>query len=149
MSFHLLRTVRDAFNEAKKPAREALGQDLQAVCGAETEQEAKEAPRRLRERWGKIYPRVVACWEAKAYALLAFLRHPKPIRRCLYTTNQLEWVSKETKRWTKVVEVFWGKEAVEKLPYLVLSNLNERLGGRRLRDFAETWMGSYHAVQTH
>lgn len=39
-------------------------------------------------------------------------------------------------------------EAVEKLLYLVLSHLSERSEGRRLRDFAEVAMGSYHAVQT-
>ncbi len=105
-------------------------------------------PTGLRERWGTIYPRVVARWETQAYALLAFLRHPRPIRRYLYTTNQLERVSKEVKRRTKVVEVSWGEEAVEKLLYLVLRNLNERLEGRQLRSFAEALMGSHHIAQT-
>lgn len=50
-----------------------------------------------------IYPCLVARWETKAYALLAFLQHPKPIRRYLYTTNQLERLTKEVKRRTKVV----------------------------------------------
>ena len=59
-------------------------------------------------------------WETKAYALLAFLRHPRPVRRYLYTTNQLERLAKEIKRRTKVVEVFCGEGAVEKLLYLVL-----------------------------
>ncbi|MGC8817411.1 MAG: transposase [Candidatus Hadarchaeum sp.] len=51
-----------------------------------------------------MYPRIVAHWEAKSHALLAFLRHPKPIRRCFYTTNQLECLSREVKRRTKVVD---------------------------------------------
>ncbi len=144
----VLHAVRDALNKARRNDREALAQDLKAVYRAETEEEGKEALRKLRERWGTIYPRVVARWETKAYALLAFLRHSKPIRRYLYTTNQLERVSKEVKRRTKVVEVFCGEEAVEKLLYLVLSNLNERLEGRRLRGFAEALMGSYHVAQT-
>ena len=71
---------------------------------------------------------MVARWETKAYALLAFLRHPKPIRRYLYTTNQLERGSKEVRRRTKRVKAFWGEEAVEKLLYLVL----ERAAGRAL-----------------
>ncbi|MBC7109094.1 MAG: transposase, partial [Methanomassiliicoccales archaeon] len=103
---------------------------------------------KLRERWGVIYPKIVARWEAKAYALLAFLRHPKPIRRYLYTTNQLERLAKEVKRRMKVVEVFCGEEAVEKLLYLVLSHLNEAWGARRLRGFAEIETGSYHVDQT-
>jgi len=56
-----------------------------------------------------VYPKIVARWETEAYALLAFLRHPRPIRRYLYTRNQLERVTKEVKRRTKVVEVFCGE----------------------------------------
>lgn len=78
---------------------------------------------------------------------LRFFGIPKPIHRYLYTTNQLERLAKEVKRRTTVVEVFCGKEALEKLVYLVLSNLNERLKGRWLRDFAEVLAGSYHAAQ--
>ena len=110
---------------------------------AETEGEEKKALRKLRERWGTVYPRVVVHREHRAYALLAFLRHPKPIRRYLYTINQLEHGSKEVKRRTKVV-YSRGEEGVEKLLYLMLSNLNERSEGHRLRGVAEALTGSYH-----
>jgi len=112
-------------------------------------EEAEEALRNLRERWGGIYSKIVERWETKAYALLALLRHPKPIRRYLYTTNQLERLAKEVKRQSKVVEVFCGEEAVAKLLYLVLSHLDEAWGARRLRGFAEIQTGSYHADQTY
>ena len=60
----------------------------------------------------------------------------------LYTTDQLERFAEEVKRRTKVVEVFSGEEAAEKLLYLVLSELDEVWGARRLRGFAEIHMGS-------
>ncbi|MBC7109163.1 MAG: transposase [Methanomassiliicoccales archaeon] len=145
----VLHAVRDALNKAHKADREALAEDLKRVYRAETEGEAREALQNLRERWGVIYPKIVERWEAKTYALLTFLRHPKPIRRYLYTTNQLERLAKEVKRRTKVVEVFCGEEAVEKLLYLVLSHLNVAWGARRLRGFAEIEMGSYYADLTH
>ena len=78
-------------------------------------------------------------------ALPEFLNHPKGIRAYLYTTNQLERLIKELKRRTKVVEIFCGPEALEKLVYLVLVQENERLLGRRLRGFAEAQLGSCHA----
>jgi transposase-like protein len=137
--------VRDALNKARKKDREALAEALKKIYRAESREEAEEALRNLRERWGTVYPKIVERWETKAYAPLAFLRHPKPIRRYLYTTNQLERLAKEVKRRTKVVEVFCGEEAVAKLLYLVLSHLDEAWGARRLRGFAEIQMGSYHA----
>jgi len=84
-------------------------------------------------------------WETRACALLAFLRHSKPSRRYLYTTNQRERLAKEVKRRTKVVAVFCSEEAAEKILYLVLSQLDEAWGARRPRGFAEIQMGSYHA----
>jgi len=119
-----------------------LAEALKKIYRAESREEAEEASRNLRERWGTVYPKIVERWETKAYALLAFLRHPKPIRRYLYTTNLLERLAKEVKRRTKVVEVFCDAGAVENLLYLVLSQ-------RRLREFAEIQIGNYHVALTH
>jgi transposase-like protein len=145
----VLHAVRDALNKARKKDREALAEDLKKIYRAETQEEAEEALRNLRERWGTVYPKIVEPWETKAYALLAFLRHPKPIRRYLYTTNLLERLAKEVKRRTKVVEVFCDAGAVENLLYLVLSQLDEAWGARRLRGFAEIPIGNYHVALTH
>jgi len=65
---HVLHSVRDALNQAWKKDREALAEDLRVVYRAETEEEAKETLKRLRERWGTYVPRIGACWKAKACA---------------------------------------------------------------------------------
>jgi transposase-like protein len=145
----VLHAVRDALNKVRKRDREALAEALKKIYRAERREEAEEALRNLRERWGTVYPKIVERWETKAYALLAFLRHPKPIRRYLYTTNLLERLAKEVKRRTKMVEVFCDEGAVENLLYLVLSQLDEAWGVRRLRGFAEIQIGNYHVALTH
>ncbi|MEM2002761.1 MAG: transposase [Candidatus Methanomethylicaceae archaeon] len=87
-SFCALHTVRDVLkNQAQKKDRGALAKDLKAVYQAAMEGEADEVLKKLRERWGIAYLRMVACWEAKAYALLTFIRYPWPIRGYLYTIN--------------------------------------------------------------
>jgi len=129
--------------------RDALAEDLKKIYWAESLEEAVEVLRNLRERWRTVYPKIVKRWKTRVYALLAFLRHPKPIRRYLYTTNPLERLAKEVKRRTKVVEVFCGEGAVEKLLYQVLSQLDEAWRAYRLRGFAESRIGSYHADWTH
>jgi Transposase and inactivated derivatives len=145
----VLHAVRDALNKVRKRDREALAEALKKIYRVESREEAEEALRNLRERWGTVYPKIVERWETKAYALLAFLCHPKPIRRYLYTTNLLERLAKEVKRRTKVVEVFCDEGAVENLLYLVLSQLDEAWGARRLRGFAEIQIGNYHVALTH
>jgi transposase-like protein len=90
--------------------------------------------------------KVVKKWEDKAYALLTFLRYPKEIRQFIYTTNQLERLAKEIKRRIKVIEVFPDEGSAERLLYLILKELNERLNSKRLRGFNEIELGNYHAL---
>lgn len=115
--------------------RKALTANLTAVYTlAETEEEVRKDGK------GRAVGNGVPsrCGETKAYTLLAFLRHPKPTRRYLYISNPLERLAREVKRRTKVVEVFCEEKTMDKLLHPVLSNLSERLEGRRLRIFAET-----------
>jgi len=141
----VLHTVRDSLAKVRKKDREALAQDLKAIYRADTVKQAHRALRELEEKWAGKYPELVAKWLDKSHALLEFLNHPKAIRSYLYTTNQLERLIKELKRRTKVVEVFCGPQALEKLVYLMLVQENERLLGRRLRGFAEMQLESCHA----
>jgi transposase-like protein len=145
----VLHTVRDALNKARKKDREALAEARKKIYRAERREEAEEALRNLRERWGTVYPNIVERWETKAYAFLVFLYHPRPVRRYLYTTNFLERLAKEVKRRTKVIEVFCDEGAVENLLSLVLIQLDEAWGARRLRGFAEIQIGNYHVALTH
>ena len=54
--------------------------------------------------------------------------------------------AKEVKRRVKVVEIFCGPEAVEKLLYLVLEEKDRTTLRWRLKGFAEIQLGSYHAA---
>jgi len=80
-----------------------------SVCtGRKQRTRLREALKKLQELWGTTYSRIVTRWETKAHALLAFMRHPWPIRRYLYTTNQPERLAKEVKRRTKVADSLGG-----------------------------------------
>jgi hypothetical protein len=57
----------------------ALGQEYPAKKEKGGRARWSISPWSLRERCGGLYPEIGERWETKAYALLAFLRHPKPI----------------------------------------------------------------------
>jgi len=141
----VVHTVRDALAKARRSDREKMAQDLKRIYRADTLKEAREALGAFERIWTRKYPKIVAKWVEKSYALLEFLNHPKAIRPYLYTTNQLERLIKEVKRRVKVVEVFCGPQAVEKLLYLVFAEKNQTTLKRRLKGFAEIHPGSNHA----
>ena len=144
----VVHAVRDALSKVRKSEREEIAEDLKAIYRADTKEEARNALEAFKAKWASKYPKIVARWVTKSYSLLAFLEHPKPIRRYLYTTNQLERLIKEVKRRVKTVEIFCNPGALEKLLYLVLSQMERKLA-RRLVGFAELQMGSDHASETH
>jgi putative transposase len=82
----------------------------------------------------------------KSVCLINLLRYPKEIRQFIYTTNQLERLAKEIKRRIKVLEIFPDERSVERLLYLVLKEINEKLNSMRLRGFNEDRMVIYHAL---
>ena len=111
-----------------------------------TKKKGREATIKKTETLTKQHMKVVKKWEDKAYALLRFLRYPKEIRQFIYTTNQLERLAKEIKRRIKVIEVFPDEGSAERLLYLILKEMNERLNSKRLRGFNEIELGNYHVL---
>jgi transposase-like protein len=68
----VLHTVRDSLNKVRVKDRVLIAEDLRRIYRAESEKSAKEGILKLRERWRRIYAKVVKKWEEKAYALLTF-----------------------------------------------------------------------------
>ncbi|QER41883.1 hypothetical protein F1847_03640 [Thermodesulfobacterium sp. TA1] len=83
----VLHTVRNSLNKVRAKDRGLFAEDLKRIYRAETEERAKEGILRLRERWGKVYPKVVKKWEDKAYALLTFLFEVSERDKAVYLYN--------------------------------------------------------------
>jgi transposase-like protein len=97
--------------------------------------ESEEALEDFKNRYGRIYPKIVRLWEENFDDLMRFLDFPFEIRRFIYTTNQLERLFKEVKRRLKVMEILPEEENADKILYLIFSDLNERYLRRRLPGF--------------
>ena len=115
--------------------RAALAYDLKLIYKAENLRAAKEAFTLFKMAWGRKYPKVVESLEKDLNSLLSFMKAPPQVWDKLYTTNLLERAIKEIKRRTKTIESFPTPEALEKLVYLVICQLNETWGKKRLRGF--------------
>ncbi|MBC7109347.1 MAG: transposase, partial [Methanomassiliicoccales archaeon] len=133
----VLHAVRDSLNKVRKGDQQGVAELLQAVYKAESLEEAEEALKELRARWGEVGN------EGFGLAGLSELS----FCASAVSLHQLSRLCKGVKKRTKAVEIFVHEGAVEKLLYPVLSGLNERLLARRLRGFAEIVSEKYHAIQ--
>lgn len=136
-SFQLcvLHAVRNSLKKVRKKDTYAVSQDLKQIYTAPDKKSAEKAFDNFRTKWGKRYPSVTSSWSKNIDLLLTFLEFPVPIRRFIYTTNQLERLAKEIKRRTKVIEVFCEETALKRVVYLVLREIDERYQNRKLPGF--------------
>ena len=74
-------------------------------------------------------PGVIAVWERAWEEFIPFLDFPVPIRKVIYTTNQIESINFQLRKVTKNRGHFPNDDAAIKLLYLALRNINPARGG--------------------
>ena len=139
----VLHAVKNTLTKVKVRDRSEIAKDLKEIYKARNKVEAINKLKMFRVKWCKKYPKIVKWWEEKADELLAFMEFPEEIRSMIYTTNSIERLFKEVKRRLKVMEVLQGEESAEKVLYVILRELNERLMSRKLKNF-EAAMERYY-----
>lgn len=119
----------------RKRDRALVAEDLKRMYETHNEGDWKAHFERFKRNWAKFYPEIIRSWERDFDKLTAYLRYPYPLRSFIYTTNSLERFIKEVKRRAKVIEVFPDKVSVDKIVYLVVDEMNERYGKKKLKNF--------------
>jgi putative transposase len=99
--------------------------DLKAVYKAATRDVAMENLFKLEENWPK-YKAVVENWKKSWDLLTAYFDYPEPIRRIIYTTNIVEGFHRRVRKVTKTKSVFPTDDAIKKLVYLVIRDIDSR-----------------------
>lgn len=89
----------------------------------------------LVERFGKLYPAAVTCFEEDFEACIAQLRCPPQHRRMIRTTNLLERLFREERRRVNAAGTLFGERAVLKLMYAALIRASDRWRGVQITAF--------------
>ena len=81
--------------------------------------------------WGKRYPGIIKTWRDAWERFTPFLEFPPEIRTVIYTTNMIESLNYQLRKITKTRGHFPTDQALLKLLYLGVRNLNrgDRFGG--------------------
>jgi transposase-like protein len=82
--------------------------------------------------WGKKYPQAVRVWEDAWDAFIPFLAFTGPVRRLLYTTNAIESLNYQLRKVTKARGHFPGDDAVVKMLWLAIINIEDKRARERL-----------------
>ncbi|QWC86938.1 IS256 family transposase [Nocardioidaceae bacterium] len=85
-------------------------------------------------KWGVKYPHTVATWEAAWERFTPFLGFPPELRRVIYTTNSIESLNYQLRKVTKNRGHFPSEDAVVKLLWLAICNIEDKRARERERD---------------
>ncbi|RYF89148.1 MAG: IS256 family transposase [Chitinophagaceae bacterium] len=100
--------------------------DLKLVYRANNEQVALDELEKLKVKWGKKYPMVIASWEQNWPKLATYFKYPIGIRKLVYTTNTIEGYHRQVRKVTKNKGVFTNDMALLKLVYLATEHIQKK-----------------------
>jgi transposase-like protein len=131
----VVHLIRAAMRFVGYGDRKAVAAALKPVyTAANAEAARRELDAFADSNWGKKYPHAVATWEVAWERFTPFLAFPPQLRRVIYTTNSIESLNYQLRKVTKNRGHFPNDDAVVKLLWLAICNIEDKRARDRERD---------------
>jgi putative transposase len=132
----IVHMIRNSARFVSYKDRKELVRDLKPVYAAANREGAENALAAFEEKWGRRYPMIGTSWRTNWERVVPFLDFPPDIRRIIYTTNAIESLNSSLRKLVYHRGHFPSDEAVTKLLYLALRNMEKRWD-RSARDWSK------------
>lgn len=100
-----------------KDLREFCG-DLRKIYTSSNEKQGYEVLQEVKEKWKEKYPSALKNWEENWDAICPFYQFSDGIRKIMYTTNTIESLNRQFRKYTKTKSVFPTDMSLMKCLYL-------------------------------
>jgi putative transposase len=132
----IVHMIRNSARFVSWKDRKELVRDLKPIYAAASREQAEISLAEFDAKWGKRYPMIGASWRNNWERVVPFLDFPPEIRKIIYTTNAIESLNSSMRKLVHHRGHFPTDDAVVKLLYLALRNLEKRWN-RSLRDWSK------------
>jgi len=122
----VVHQVRNSLNRVSWKDRKELAKDMKVIYTASNEKEAEERLVEFSKKWENKAPIVVRSWNNNWEELKTFLKYPEEIRKLIYTTNPIESLNYQFRKYTKVKSVIPNEESAYKILYLAMRNITKK-----------------------
>lgn len=121
----VIHQIRSSTRYVSYKDLKALMADLKPVYQAINEEEGMAALLRFTEKWGKQYPSCAKSWNDNWDILSTFFAYPAELRRIIYTTNIIEGLNRQFRKFTKNKPSFTNDDSLRKMLYLASKKIVE------------------------
>jgi putative transposase len=122
----IVHQIRNSLKKVPYKNRREVAKDLKNIYGAPNEQAAAQAFLGFEVKWGRAYPYICTSWKNNWDNLVPFLQYPMEIRKLIYTTNMIENLNRNVRKFTKNKTMFPDDNAVIKAVYLAIQNVSKK-----------------------
>jgi putative transposase len=117
----LVHLVRAALKYVTDKDSREVAADLKAIYQSSTAGEAEQALERFAEKWDPKYPTISKQWRLKWSDIVGLFAFPPEIRKAMYTTNAIESVNSQIRKFTRNRKQYPSADSAVKLIYLAIS----------------------------
>ena len=122
----IIHQVRYSMKYIPHKDKKEFAKDLKNIYGSINESEGMESLIELREKWGSKYPNAVKSWEENWDNLSTFFSFSPSIRKIIYTTNVIESLNSQFRKFTKTKLIFPNDDSLMKMLYLATEKVHKK-----------------------
>lgn len=100
--------------------------DLKLIYTSATEKEAYDKLQEVKNKWSDKYASAFKIWETNWDAICPFFQFSDKIRKIMYTTNTIESLNRQFRKYTKTKSVFPTDMSLLKCLYLSTKNISKK-----------------------
>lgn len=121
----IVHQIRNSMKFVVHKDRKQFCDDMKNIYTSINEEQAVEALKVVKTKWGEKYKYAIDGWERNWENLMPFLDYPPELRKIMYTTNTIENLNRGIRKYTKTKVQFPDEKSVKKSVYLAIMN-NEK-----------------------
>ncbi|WP_425377585.1 IS256 family transposase [Spiroplasma endosymbiont of Aleiodes alternator] len=122
----IVHQIRNSLKYVSYKHRKSLVADLKPIYTACSEEQAMQVLESFENKWNKQYPQIAKSWYKNWDNLIVFISYPAEIKRVIYTTNAIESVNSQLRKFIRNKKVFPNDMAVFKIFYLAIENITKK-----------------------
>jgi transposase-like protein len=126
----IIHQVRNSMRFVSYKDSKEFARDLKTIYRAVDEKTGYENLQKLKNKWGDKYHVSLKSWEENWHVLSSFFQFSEPIRKIMYTTNTIESLNRQYRKYTKTKSIFPTEQSLMKMLYLATQKVTKKWTAR-------------------
>jgi len=122
----IVHMIRNSVKFVSYKDLKAFCNDLKTIYTSKNEKEGYEKLQEVKAKWKDKYESAFKIWESNWDAICPFFQFSEPIRKIMYTTNIIESLNRQFRKYTKTKSVFPTDMSLLKCLYLSVKNIEKK-----------------------